>query len=205
MYSTYNEQIQSQIDRGVTVELSKEEINEWSGPYQYISHHAVLKESKSTPVRVVTNSSFNNSGNSLNSCIASGPNSLIPMLDVMLRFRTYEIAVQFDLAKAYNTLRTGPIEKHLRRFLWRFDPSHSWQEYALDRVHFGDACAATMLEVAKNMVAEKGRTIDPEASKRIEYDMYVDDGLTGGSEDQVSRFVGVKKSDGKYSGTFQKI
>ena len=205
LHSVYNDQIQSQLDRGVAVKLSKEELSEWSGPYQYISHHGVLKDSKTTPLRVVTNSSLNNGGNSLNSCIASGPNSLNPMLDVMIRFRTYEVAIQYDLSKAYNTLRTGPVEKHLRRFIWRFDPSQEWQEYALDRVHFGDACAATQLEVAKNLVAEKGKQIDPEAAKRIKHDMYVDDGLTGCRRDQISRFVGEKQSDGIYSGSIQKI
>ena len=185
--------------------MSAEEISDWSGPYQYITHHAVLKDSITTPVRVVTNSSFNNGGQSLNSCIASGPNSLNPMLDVMIRFRSYEVAIQFDLSKAYNTLRTGPVEKHLRRFLWRFDPTQSWQEFALDRVHFGDACAATQLEVAKNMVAELGRHIDPQAAKRIKFDMYVDDGMTGGSRKQVSKFVGKKDVDGRFSGSIQKI
>ena len=68
------------------------------------SRRAVLKDSITTPVRVVTNSSFNNGGNSLNSCIAGGPSSLNPMLHVMLRFRSYEVAVQWDLSKSYNTL-----------------------------------------------------------------------------------------------------
>ena len=97
-------------------------MDSWAGPCQYITHHAVLKDSVTTPVRVVSNSSFNNGGHSLNSCLATGPNSLNPMMDVMLRFRCWDVAVQFDLAKAYNTLRTGPAERHMRRFLWRFDP-----------------------------------------------------------------------------------
>ena len=166
------EQIRSQLDRGVAVKLSDEEIADWLGPYQFITHHAVLKDSQSTPVRVVTNSSFNNGGSSLNSCIASGPNSLNPMLDVMIRFRSYQVAVQFDLAKAYNTLRTGPVERHLRRFVWRFDPNLPWEVFALDRVHFGDACAATQLELAKNMVADMGKHIDEEAAFKIKHDMY---------------------------------
>ena len=87
LHSAYNEQIQSQLDRGVAIKLSDDEIVSWSGPCNYISHHAVLKDSVSTPVRVVSNSSFNNMGNSLNKCIASGQNSLNPMVDVMLHFR----------------------------------------------------------------------------------------------------------------------
>ena len=75
----------------------------------------------------------------------------------------------------------------------------------MDRVHFGDACAATQLEVAKDIVADAGFDIDPEAARRIKEDVYVDDGLTGGTLEQVNRFVGNKTPDGTYDGTFQKI
>ena len=123
LLAAYNEQIMSQLERGVAIKLTEEEIGSWSGPFQYITHHAVLKDSVTTPVRVVSNSSFNNAGNTLNSCLATGPNSLNPMMDVMLRFRCRPVAIQFDMAKAYNTLRSGPVERHVRRFLWRFDPN----------------------------------------------------------------------------------
>ena len=119
------------------------------------------------------------------------------MLDVMLRFRCQPVAVQFDLAKAYNTLRTGLVERHVRRFVWRFNQSEPWQDFALDRVHFGDACAATQLEVAKDIIANSGEQIDHEAAKRIREDVYVDDMLTGGTRNQVSRFVGSRKLDGQ--------
>ena len=142
---------------------------------------------------------------SLNSCLASGPNSLNPMIDVMLRYRCHPVAVQFDMAKAYNTLRTGPVERHLRRFVWRFSSDEPWQDYALDRVHFGDACAATQLEVAKDLIADAGEYIDAEASKRIKDDVYVDDLLSGGTAEKVSRFVGDKTADGSYDGTFFQI
>ena len=90
----YNEQVQQILDRKAAVKLSKEEMADYEGPFQYISHHPVLKDSVSTPVRMVTNSSFNNAGNSLNSCLAAGPNSLNPMVDVVLRFRCREVDMQ---------------------------------------------------------------------------------------------------------------
>ena len=83
----YNEQVQQILDRKTAIKLCKEEMRDYQGPCQYISHHAVLKNSPSTPCRMVTNSSFNNCGNCLHSCLASGPNSLNPMLDVLLRCR----------------------------------------------------------------------------------------------------------------------
>ena len=205
LHEAYNDQIRDQLKRGVAVQLSEDELASWTGPCQYITHHAVLKDSITTPVRVVSNSSFNNGGRSLNSCLASGPNSLNPMLDVMLRYRCNQVAVQSDLAKAYNTLRTGPVERNCRRFVWRFSPSDPWQDFALDRVHFGDACAATQLEVAKDIVADAGAHIDPEAATRIQHDVYVDDVLTGGTAEQVDRFVGKKMADGSYDGTFSRI
>ena len=109
----------------------------YEGPHQYITHHAVFKPSVTTPLRVVTNSSFNNHGNSLNSCLPKGPNSLNDMMAITLRFRCYEKVFMFDLSKAYNTMRTGVVEKHLRRFVWRFSEEEDWVDYAIDKVVLG--------------------------------------------------------------------
>ena len=72
-------------------------------------------------------------------------------------------------------------------------------------MHFDDACAATQLEVVKDIIADEGYNIDPEAAKRLKEDVYVDDCLSGGTETQVARFVGKKLPDGQYDGTFSKI
>ena len=205
MLQDYHDQVQQILDRKAAVKLSVQEMTDYEGPTQYISHHPVLKNSVSTPVRMVTNSSFNNGGKSLNSCLAAGPNSLNPMLDVLLRFRCYCCALQYDLSKAYNTMRTGVKERHLRRFVWKFSKDDVWEDYAFDVVHFGDCCAATQLEVAKDLTAEAGRDIDPVAADKIEEDCYVDDGLTGGSVEEVARFKGVKLADGSFSGTIPQI
>ena len=205
LLSTYNEQVQQILDRGAAVKLSKQEMEEYVGPVQYISHHGVLKDSVSTPCRMVTNSSFNNCGRSLNSCLATGPNSLNPMLDVLLRFRCRDCAFQYDMSKAYNTMKTGIVERHLRRFVWRFREEDLWEDFAFDCVHFGDRCAACQLEVSKDLIADENKQIDYEAAQRIKDDVYVDDGLSGGSEEQVHRFVGDKLADGSFSGTIPQI
>ena len=144
------------MDRGGVVRLSKAELDEWKGPQNYISHHGVEKPSATTPLRVVTNSSLNNAGNSLNGCLISGPNSLNSMLDIALRFRCFECALVWDLSKAYNALKTGPVERHLRRFIWRFSPSEDWQDFAFDCVAFGDLPAANFLEIGRNLTADAG-------------------------------------------------
>ena len=104
----YDEQVQQILDSKSAVGLSKQEMEEYQGPTQYISHHAVLKDSVSTLVRMVTDSSFSNGGSSLNNYLAAGPNSLNSMLGVTLRFRCRECALQYALSKAYNS--EGNIE-----------------------------------------------------------------------------------------------
>ena len=66
----YDEQVQQILDRKDAIKLSKQKMEEYQGPTQYISHHAVLKDSVSATVRMVTNSSFHNGGHSLISCLA---------------------------------------------------------------------------------------------------------------------------------------
>ena len=127
------------------------------------------------------------------------------MLDVILRFRCRECGLQYDLSKAYNTMRTGIKERHLRRFVYKFHDDDDWEDYAFDCVHFGDRCAACQLEVAKDLIADEFGVIDPEAAKRIKQDTYVDDGVTGGTQAQVDRFIGEKSADGSFSGTISQI
>ena len=97
----------------------------------------------------------------------------------MLRFRCHETGLVFDLTKAYNCLKTGPVERHLRRFIWRFSQESPWLDCAFDVVHFGDCPAANCLEIGRNITAEAGRDIDPIAADKIINDSYVDDGVTG--------------------------
>ena len=82
------------------------------------------------------------------------------------------------------------------------------QDYAFDCAHFGDKCVATQLEVAKDLIADlpEAKAIDTEACEKIKSDTYVDDTLTGGTKNQVDRFIGVKDHQtGLYSGTIPKI
>ena len=201
----YNAEFRKQVDRGAVTELTQEELANWKGPTNYISHHGVITDSVTTPLRIVTNSSLKNGKWSLNECLVRGPNSLNPMLNIALRFRCHEVGMVFDLTKAYNSLITGPVERHLRRFIWRFSPNETWREFAFDRVAFGDLPSANLLEIGRNLTADVGRDIDPTAARKIKFDSYVDDNVSGGSREEVDRMKGVRLSDGSYSGTMRQI
>ena len=75
----YNAELKKAIDRGYVKKLNDEDLLDWKGPVSYISHHPVYKsESKSTPLRIVCNSSLKNKtcGLSLNECMPKPPNEL---------------------------------------------------------------------------------------------------------------------------------
>ena len=73
---------------------------------------------------------------------------------------------------------------------------------------FGDRPAAAALEVTLNKVAELGKSIDPEASEMIR-DGYVDDGASGGEDEDLDWMMGeeVDPSTGEvtFKGTIQQI
>lgn len=49
----YNEELYKYITRGILVPISEQEKSEYQGPVNYISHHAVEKQSPTTPFRIV--------------------------------------------------------------------------------------------------------------------------------------------------------
>ncbi len=119
----YNTKVQGYIDRGVFWELEDKEMEDWVGPVNYITHHGVRKlQSTTTALRVISNSSLKNNqagGLSYNDILPMGPNSLNPLLQVLVAWRAYIEVVTRDYAKAYNTIETFPEELHMRRLVWR--------------------------------------------------------------------------------------
>ena len=59
LLETYNDVVQDYIDRGVFKKISQEEMDDWKGPVNYVTHHGVTKpDSITTALRVVCNSSW---------------------------------------------------------------------------------------------------------------------------------------------------
>jgi len=208
MLDAYNSELRKAMDRGAIVQLSQEEMDNYSGPVSYVVHHGVHKpDSTTTPLRVVTNTSLKNTHAKLspNDCMQTGPNALSSLLEVLVGFRMYEVALVYDMTKAYQSIATGELEKHVRRILWRWgDTTASWQILAYAVVTFGDQIAGLILELVKKLAAELGLDIDAEACYQIARKTYVDDGAGGGTRAQVERFRG-ELVDGFYNGTLARI
>ena len=103
------------IDRNVVSEILPHKLEAWSGPVNLNTHHDVLIYSATTPVRLVSNSSFPNESTPLNELILNGPNTLNCLLSNIIRFRGYQVALVGDISKAYNSIKT--------RLKIKFNPS----------------------------------------------------------------------------------
>ena len=117
----------------------------------------------------------------------------------------YEVALVYNMTKAYQSISTGETERHVRRIVWRWgDTSAPWEVYAYDVVTFGDQIAGLVLELVKGLAASLGQEIDTEACHQIQRKTYVDDGAGGGTKEQVQRFRGTLVN-GCYNGTLARI
>ena len=143
--------------------------------------HAVYKQSSSsTKVRVVFDGSCPTStGASLNDILAAGP-TLHPNLDqILIRFRSYRMAISADIAKMYREVALCHSDRQLHRFLWRAQPDQPITTYCMNRVTFGVTYVAVR---TLQQVAEDFSTPDSILTKHIQQSFYVDDLLAGADD-----------------------
>ena len=147
----------------------------------------------------------------LNDICVKGPNTLADIFENILKFRSYKVALIFDNTKAYNSIRTGIIEKNLRILWFCQDPQDEWRTFGFECVQFGDRPAAVIMTIAVERAAETFQEVANDMNLDVEEvkedsikllkDVYVDDGTTRGTQRQVDRMLGSKMEDGNFSGT----
>ena len=153
----------------------------------YLPMHAVFKQSStSTKLRVVFDASSKTStGASLNDILAPGP-TLHPNLDqILMRFRSYRVALSGDVAKMYREVALCSQDRQLHRFLWRPELTDCIGDYCMNRVTFG---VTSSPHVAVRTLQQTATDFcDPDSSTHwhIHQSFYVDD-LLAGAEDEES-------------------
>ena len=116
----YQQHIEEMNSLNFARKLSDVEIKDYKGPVHYVSHHEVLRpEKKSTPIRIVFNSSTNFQGHCLNDYWIKGPDLLNSLFRVILHFRENAVAISGDISKMYHRILTPEKDQHVHRFLWR--------------------------------------------------------------------------------------
>ena len=118
--ASYDKQIKEMEEMQFPRKLTPTEIEEWKCPVHYVAHHAFLcPEKKSTPARIVFNSSASYAGHALNDYWYKGPNLFNNLFGVAIRFRENVVAICGDIAKMYHMITIPEDDQHVHRFLWR--------------------------------------------------------------------------------------
>ena len=122
----------------------------------YLPMHPVRKDSSTTTkIRAVFDASAkSSSGVSLNDTLLVGPTIHPPLVDVLLRFRLYRVALITDVTKMYRAIELTESDKDLHRFVWRTTPGEMLQDYRMTRVTFGVSASS----FAANMAVKQNAT-----------------------------------------------
>ena len=200
-WKKFQEVVQEYLSLNHAQPVNPEDLNRPSALSYYMPMHGVYKESSTTTkLRVVFDASAKTtSHHSLNDSLAIGP-TLHPTLDkILLKFRTYPVAISGDISKMYREVLLHPEDRHYHRFLWRAEVDQPWQEFMMNRVTFGVA-ASPYLAVKTLQQAAKDFGGDlPQASWHVEHSFYVDDLLGGANtvDEAISLYSNLRTILGK--------
>ena len=100
-----------QLKNGI-IELVDKADNISNERTHYLPHHAVVRRDKATTkVRVVYDASAKAEGSSLNECLHVSPKFSQNMLELLIRFRVFQIALIADIEKAFLMISIAPEDR----------------------------------------------------------------------------------------------
>ena len=142
----------------------------------YLPHHAVVKDSATTPIRIVHDCSAKASvfTPSLNDCLLSGPNLTEELVSSLLKFKTNEFAFVADISRAFLRVGLNVSDRDYTRFIWYKNPTKpelGFDIYRFRSVLFGSKSSSFLLQAC--LRHHFGKYDDPVAAK-ISKGFYVD-------------------------------
>ena len=173
----YDRVIKDQETRGFIERVTNDD--ETSG--HYLPHHAVKKDSVTTPIRVVFDCSCSASGDtpSLNDCLEKGPQLLNDLVSILLRFRIPTIAYVSDIEKAFLHIGLHERDRDFTKFFWLSnpeDPDSDFVVYRFSSVLFGSVSSPTILNAVLHTHLE-GKKSD--IAKTLAKNIYLDNVVSG--------------------------
>ncbi|XP_014673356.1 PREDICTED: uncharacterized protein LOC106813672 [Priapulus caudatus] len=173
---SYRGALHEMEENGVIEEVPKHEVSvPW--PIFYLPHRPVVKESRtSTKVRPVFDASAKGSnGVSLNDCLETGPSLIPSLVEVLVRYRRWPVALTADITKAFLQVQLGREDRDVHRFLW--DDGNSVRKMRFRRVTFGINSSPFRLNatIAHHLESLPSTPVIEELKENL----YVDDWLSG--------------------------
>ena len=179
----YNEIFVDYERNGIVEKVPEAEIAKEKGTAHYLPHRPVVREDKSTTkIRAVFDASCSVNGVSLNDCLYPGPNLLVKIFDILLRFRLNKIAILADIKQAFLNISIHPEHRDFVRFLWRNQTNGKIDVYRFNTVVFGLTSSPFLLNDTIRKHWEQYLNDNRAFVKKFLEDLYIDD-TTSGCED----------------------
>ena len=152
----------------------------------YIPHHAVAKDSDTTPIRVVFDCSAKSqkSQPSLNDCLLTGPSLVQDMISLLLKFRVHKYVSVSDIEKAFHMIELNESDRDFCRFFWPEnprDPNSKIDVYRFKVVLFGATPSQFLLNATLKHHLDK---YSNQNSDKIKNNIYVDNVIVGYETEQ---------------------
>ena len=145
----YAQQIQKLLLSDFIEEVTGE--TEVGDVIHYLPHRGIRKvDNQTTSLRIVMDASCkaNASSLSLNDCLYTGPNLIVGMCFLLLKFRRERYGVTADIEKAFLNLLIRSADRDAMRFFFPvdiFDPSSRMKIFRYKVVMFGASCSPFLL------------------------------------------------------------
>ena len=178
----YNDIIQERQSRGFIEKVKDPDTT--NEVCHYIPHHAVHKDSTTTPLRIVYDCSFKQGDQpSLNDCLQPGPPLLNDLTGILLRFRLHQYGITADIEKAFLHVNLDEADRDATRFYWLSNADDLESEFIVYRFK-SVMFSATSSPFILNATLNKHLT---QSTGQVSIDMlrnlYVDDLASGVSDD----------------------
>jgi len=188
----YNGALQEMETNGVVEEVPEQELST-QNPVFYLPHRPIVKESStSTKVRPVFDASAKGpNGLSLNDCMETGPNLLPNLVEILLRYRRWPVALVADIQKAFLQISVRPEDRDVHRFLWELDGVIRTMRLA--RVPFGNRSSPFILNATIKFHLNKFEK--DVVTEELDENLYVDDWLSGADGEEEATSMVEEASD----------
>ena len=172
LIDNYVNVMKENIDKGY---VSESDSNTNLDEGYYIPHFPVLRDSETTPLRIVFDASSGTP--SLNSCLYEGPNLLQDLVRLLLLFRVRKIGLTADIARAFLSVKLLEADRKYVKFLWFKDNDVTKQivPYQCNTVIFGNVSSPFALAATLKKHLSRYNT---SIASDIEEKVYVDNLVT---------------------------
>ena len=150
----------------------------------YLPHHPVIRNDKeSTKLRPVFDASSHEKNElSLNDCLETGPNLILKIFDILVRFRFNEVVVLADIKQAFLNIGIRKEDTNYLRFLYYediFAEHPSVCVYRLLRVLFGAKPSPFLLNATIRHHSMRFVNHDRAFVEHFLRNLYIDDVVSG--------------------------